>query len=811
MKPDYCRTPKFESLEDRLVMSAQALTDFVADFGVDPHTNSVDIDQQIVALSNGENIAGPSANDLQSIREQYNLDGNGQTIAVIDSGIAFDHLAFGEGFGAGHRVVGGYDFAENDSNPYDDGPLGLHGTHVTGIAGGSSDEYEGVAPGVDLVSLRVFDDNGAGSIEWVESALQWVHDNRNAFENPITTVNLSIGTNWNSDTLPEAAQLEDEFAQLEADGIFISVAAGNLFSSYNEQGLSYPAASPFVVPVASHGDDGQISDFSQRNERVLVAPGEQILSTVPDYVLHDGASDGYLRTSGTSQAAPYVAGASALLRQALEFTGVQNIDQDLIYSHFRETSDIIHDQVTGGSFHRLNLARAIEAAIGDDHGNSHSTSTNLGSLDGNEQINGMIGSTSDADHFRFTATENGTVTLKINNDANFTPMLGAGPSLPQQNGNEISFAVEAGNDYRFSIGSSQGTGRYSIDISHSPQPIITDPVSVQNGVLTVRGTSGNDQIQFHQGAVLDVHLNGESFTFNSAHVSEIVVIGGAGNDSIVATFSNRLDRAVINGLRADASHHDFDFTARGFESIDFIAQNDAGRLVIRDTASQDFVQAEQGFVSITTNGTTNTAAGFTNVIVSASDGYDRIVVTGTDGDDRFIANDGRNVLRSDTGRIVSVGFDHTRIAASGGSDIATLRDSAGNDLYKLARRSFQLHTDQYAVHGSGFERIHAVASSGLDTIELEGSDGQDKLLHRTERTRLSSDWFLNVASGFDQIHVQAGAGNDIARIFDSAGNDSIYSQGRFTQFVSAEARLNASGFETVYAYATNGGYDTATF
>ena len=126
-----------------------------------------------------------------------------------------------------------------------------------------------------MVSLRVFDDNGGGNLEWVEQALQWVHDNRNAFENPITTVNLSIGTNWNADNVPEAAQLEDEFAQLEADGIFVSVAAGNLFESFNAEGVSYPAASPFVVPVASHGSDGLLSDFSQRNDRVLVAPGRK--------------------------------------------------------------------------------------------------------------------------------------------------------------------------------------------------------------------------------------------------------------------------------------------------------------------------------------------------------------------------------------------------------------------------------------------------------------------------------------------------------------------------------------------------------
>ena len=123
----------------------------------------------------------------------YGFTGKGQTVAIIDSGIAYNHFALGGGFGANYRVVGGYDFAENDLDPNDDGPAGSHGTHVAGIVGGSAGSDRGVASGVDLVALRVFDDSGAGFTSWVESALQWVHANRNSFENPITAINLSLG------------------------------------------------------------------------------------------------------------------------------------------------------------------------------------------------------------------------------------------------------------------------------------------------------------------------------------------------------------------------------------------------------------------------------------------------------------------------------------------------------------------------------------------------------------------------------------------------------------------------------------------
>ena len=100
----------------------------------------------------GSSGNGDAFSGSNTIGKQYGLDGAGQTIAVIDSGIAFDHIAFGSGFGTGHRVVGGYDFAENDADPYDDGPVGLHGTHVAGIIAADSDQFSGLyarcGPGV---------------------------------------------------------------------------------------------------------------------------------------------------------------------------------------------------------------------------------------------------------------------------------------------------------------------------------------------------------------------------------------------------------------------------------------------------------------------------------------------------------------------------------------------------------------------------------------------------------------------------------------------------------------------------------------
>ncbi|MCI0491877.1 MAG: S8 family serine peptidase, partial [Planctomycetes bacterium] len=320
-----------------LVQHVELPPDFWLDRSVeyDPLQTLDQIEQH---LADAHNLTG-----LTQARTDYGFRGLGQTVAVIDSGIAWDHFALGGGLGPDYRVVGGWDFTEeNDADPYDDGTAGSHGTHVAGIIGGDpngANNHYGVAPGVDLVGLRVFNDAGNGYFSWVERALEWVHTNRDSFENPITAINLSIGSTWNSTTVPSWSSLEDNFSQLKADGIFISVSAGNSFSSYNTPGLSYPAASPYVVPVMSVEDTGTMSAFSQRHTTAIAAPGRTIMSTVPDYVgNHNGAADDFASKSGTSMAAPYVAGASVLIREAMQFVGYANVTQQTIYDHMRATA-----------------------------------------------------------------------------------------------------------------------------------------------------------------------------------------------------------------------------------------------------------------------------------------------------------------------------------------------------------------------------------------------------------------------------------------------------------------------------------------
>ena len=455
-----------------------------ADFWID-HEKLDAIDQELgrieQSLANAHDQSG-----LSQVRTDYGFDGTGQTVAVIDSGIAYDHFALGGGLGANYRVVGGWDFTgENDANPYDDGGAGSHGTHVSGIIGASGGTHTGVAPGVDLVGLRVFDDVGNGYFSWVENALDWVHTNRNSFENPITAVNLSLGVaSWNADAIPSWANLEDEFAQLEADGIFVAVSAGNSFTSFNAAGLSYPAASPYVIPVASVDDSGLLSYFSQRNSRVIAAPGRGIISTVPDYAgNNNGTVDDYASFSGTSMASPYVAGASVIIREAMEFAGYTNITQDTIYDHMIDTADSFYDSPTNAYYNRLNLESAIDALIPtDDFGSSVGAAHNLGTISTSTSISGLIGTLDDQDYFSFTAGSTGTMSFSATADHGLSPSYSVNGASGTVAGNTLTFEVVAGETYTVSLETAAGEGIGYYDAELSLDAVYTEPYTIKSVV-----------------------------------------------------------------------------------------------------------------------------------------------------------------------------------------------------------------------------------------------------------------------------------------------------------------------------------------
>ncbi len=264
------------------------------------------------------------------------LTGNGVGVAVIDSGVDTRHTALR------NRVVASVDFTGGDGvDRYG------HGTHVAatiaGRAGRTPDtaDYQGIASGANIVSLRVLGDDGSGVASSVIEAIDWAIEHRRRYN--IRIINLSLGgpvvQSYRDDPLCEAVD-----RAIDA-GIVVVASAGNHGQTADGRrifgAITSPGNHPGVITVgaldtrqtADRSDDG-IAPWSSRGPTMydlvmkpdLVAPGTRVtsaeaagsyLSTAfPQRHVAGSGATGYMQLSGTSMAASVVSGAAALLLES---------------------------------------------------------------------------------------------------------------------------------------------------------------------------------------------------------------------------------------------------------------------------------------------------------------------------------------------------------------------------------------------------------------------------------------------------------------------------------------------------------------
>jgi len=248
------------------------------------------------------------------------VTGKGKTIAIIDTGIDYTHPDLGGCIGVTCKVIGGYDFVNNDADPMDD--MG-HGTHVASIAAGDG-VLKGVAPGGSLLAYKVMNKQGSGYfsdiIAGIDRALDPNQDGD--LSDAANVINLSLG-GWGDPDDPMSQAVDNAVSA----GTVVAVAAGNWGPT--ETTIASPGAARKAITVGASTKGDQISWFSSRgpvlwNNQTLVkpdlaGPGESICAAEWDGWLSEYVclSDGkHIAISGTSMAAPHLAGAAALLLQA---------------------------------------------------------------------------------------------------------------------------------------------------------------------------------------------------------------------------------------------------------------------------------------------------------------------------------------------------------------------------------------------------------------------------------------------------------------------------------------------------------------
>ncbi|MBC8868463.1 MAG: S8 family serine peptidase [Planctomycetes bacterium] len=748
----------YETFEQRLVLSTQPWGDLVLD------PLAVDASQaQHSTPTPTANPARELTEDLAYIKQRYGLQGEGQTVAIIDSGIAYEHVALGGGFGSEYRVVGGWDFTEeNDADPHDDGPAGFHGTHVAGVIGSDDIEHPGIATAVDLVALRVFNDQGQGRFDWLEDALQWVHEKRDSFEYPITTINLSLGVNLEADDTEPWEMLEDEFAQLKTDGIFVAVAAGNSFEDTSAGTLTYPASSQYVVPVASVDSDGVLSDFSQRDANILAAPGERVTSTVPGHLFGDvNATNEFAYAHGTSMATPYVAGGSVLVREAMQQAGYEEITQDTIEGVLRETADTIHDDATGQTFLSLNLRRAVDSLFSEAVVEAEGQDGSVSQTGTTVQVEG----TGEDDVFEFYA---------------------GSPHRIVFNGVEHQFDASTIESIAFSGG--DGSDQVILVSDGGDDTVLIRPTSVE--------------------------LTGQNIEVRGDAVEAIVVEGNGGFDRATMYDSAGDDTLRAYEDRVEFTGAEFRQEAKGFDRVYVYAEEGGSdRAHLYDSAGNDRFYGRPSYASLSGTAFNNRVEGFDRVYSYAeAGGQDTAYFYDSSGNDRFYARPQHSTMSGMGYYNQSAGFDRVYAYATlGGSDEAYLYDTPGNDYFHgRATEASISGTNRYA-NVRGFDRVSAYADSGgIDRAYFHDSGGNDRFNGRPTYASMSGVGYYSYARGFDQVKAYASAGHDTAYVYGSSRDDALDSTSQTTKLVGARFAITAQNFEIVQARG-GGGADEAVF
>lgn len=257
------------------------------------------------------NIAGKNNVDINGSEAWDITQGSGDIkIAILDTGANYNHEDLIE------RIVVGYDFVNNDSDPADDSG---HGTILAGIIGGQANNAKGIA-GVDwkakIMPIKILGADGAGTVSDLIRGIDY------AVNAQAKVINMSLVGNY-------SAALDSSIKNAYDHGIVLVSAAGNDqvdLNSTKMSPISNDGDNNWVIGVGSIGQSGNASAFSNYGSQYIdvVSPGENIISS------YNSSNNGYVYGSGTSLSAGFVSGLAGLIISKYPNINVGTIKQKII-------------------------------------------------------------------------------------------------------------------------------------------------------------------------------------------------------------------------------------------------------------------------------------------------------------------------------------------------------------------------------------------------------------------------------------------------------------------------------------------------
>ena len=609
--------------------------------------------------------------------------GKGVTAYILDTGIRFDHVELGG------RAVRGYDAVGDGQNGSD---CNGHGTHVAGTVGGTA---YGVARSARLVAVRVLGCDGSGTMSGVIAGLDWVAANA---ARP-AVANLSLGGD-------ASASVDDAVRRISAAGIAVIAAAGN---DGVDACTSSPARAPEALTVGASDRNDARATWSNHGSCVdLFAPGDEIVSA------WYSATNALAISSGTSMAAPHVAGAAALLLEAnpqlspsaLRDAIVQNATKGVVTSAMSAANHLLYTGAQGSATIPPPTPTPASGTVRGDSGDNAivtgpGNDTILVQDGGNDTVS--AGGGNDVIYYgpSLTAADrndggDGTDTIALQGNYGAGLTFGTGlasnlvsiESISLVSGSSTQFGDLANNryDYRLVMLDSNVAAGQQLKINGgnllAGEDLTFDGSAESNGTFLIYGGKGADVLSGSSGS--DVFF----FAHDGRLGAGDHIDGGGGVDGLF----------IRGNFTVDFNHPDYFNLIRNVENITLTSVSDTRYARSSDTEFDYDIITDDGMAAAGTTLTINGGLLQANETMKV--------------DAHFESNATVRIFAGASGDTLTAGALNDTLYGGPGADM--LKGNGGTDMFR-----YDSHTDTIAA-----SRDHILDLTTGDRIDLSRIDAK---------------------------------------------------------------------------------------
>ena len=372
---------------------AEVNAEALEDLKNNPLIKSIKIEEQFsTTLNDSIQIINASLVHNLSLADGTKINGSGEVICLIDSGINYSISAFGScseaDFLAGNcnSVIGGHDYISNDTNPMD---VAGHGTKVASAIISINETFKGIAPGAKIYAMRACG-TSFGDPSCSENAIISSLDDciSNSTDFNISIVSMSLGsTTLFSSSCDASSTLASKAGEAANSGLLVLAATGNDASS---TGIASPACAANVTSVGATTKADAIASFSNSaNILDLLTPGVDI------NLAQIGGT--FAESNGTSFSTPIAAGSFALILQAGKALQNITLNRTAILDALNSTGKQINDTRNGVARPRINIRAAFNqlftpniTIINPDNDTINADSFQIINITSNEQLTSAL-------------------------------------------------------------------------------------------------------------------------------------------------------------------------------------------------------------------------------------------------------------------------------------------------------------------------------------------------------------------------------------------------------------------------------------